>query len=501
MNQRRWRGCIGVGLLTLLVLPAAAQAPTVLRGRVVAGTSPALLLLRPPSPVDLRPDTTRIAVAANGEFAAVLPAAGSREAVLQLGRHELPLWLEPADTLTLQLDARHPGQASLQGRAAGISYYRWAQQRQHTDNFYDAPEGRRDARDPATHRRRADAYRRRAGEVLRQSHARHPLPPAHYRHEALALRYEWGRVLLELPYRYEYERPYQGRVVRPLPESYYSFLAELPLPQDSLLAYRPYQLFAGLYPQVALRARRQRLTFAENITRQFALAYDTVAATWPASATRDYVLAQQLHELLRLAPETEAAPRLADFQARATDPAWPVALARTAAMQQPTAPGQLPPAFQLRDESGRSVDLAAFRGRVVYLDFWASWCKPCRQEQPALRTLQQQFAGQPEVVFVGISLDADAAAWRRALDREPAAPAPPVQLIGQPGDGALRQLFERGGVPQYWLLGPDGRILNAHAPRPSNPGVGDAIQAALAAHQARSAGGPEPGVLKDGVKK
>jgi cytochrome c biogenesis protein CcmG/thiol:disulfide interchange protein DsbE len=56
--------------------------------------------------------------------------------------------------------------------------------------------------------------------------------------------------------------------------------------------------------------------------------------------------------------------------------------------------GQAPSAFSLADLSGRKVDLAAFKGEVVLVNFWATWCEPCRDEMPALSRLQQQLGGR-----------------------------------------------------------------------------------------------------------
>lgn len=76
------------------------------------------------------------------------------------------------------------------------------------------------------------------------------------------------------------------------------------------------------------------------------------------------------------------------------------ALAASPALQA----GQPAPALVIRQFDGALLDLAALRGRVVVLNFWASWCGPCRSEMPALETLSREFRSQG-VVVVGVSAD------------------------------------------------------------------------------------------------
>ena len=75
--------------------------------------------------------------------------------------------------------------------------------------------------------------------------------------------------------------------------------------------------------------------------------------------------------------------------------------------------GKPAPDFTLND-GDRTLQLSSFRGKVVVLNFWATWCAPCVQEIPSLNQLQQQL---PQVVVVGVSVDKDADAYRRFLVR------------------------------------------------------------------------------------
>jgi thiol-disulfide isomerase/thioredoxin len=71
-----------------------------------------------------------------------------------------------------------------------------------------------------------------------------------------------------------------------------------------------------------------------------------------------------------------------------------------------SAPGRMP-AFHLRDMAGHEVSSAQFQGKVVLLDFWATWCAPCKQEMPGYEKLYRRYRDRGLVV-IGIAADSDA---------------------------------------------------------------------------------------------
>jgi cytochrome c biogenesis protein CcmG, thiol:disulfide interchange protein DsbE len=100
--------------------------------------------------------------------------------------------------------------------------------------------------------------------------------------------------------------------------------------------------------------------------------------------------------------------------------------------------------------------LEALRGRVTYVDFWASWCTPCAQSFPWLNRMQDKFADKG-LRIVGVGLDEQLSRAQRFLQAHPAN----FSIIQDP-DGLLAERFGVEGMPYAVLLDAEGRILHRH---------------------------------------
>jgi peroxiredoxin len=108
--------------------------------------------------------------------------------------------------------------------------------------------------------------------------------------------------------------------------------------------------------------------------------------------------------------------------------------------------------FTLSDLSGKTWTLKDLRGKVVLVNFWATWCPPCRKEMPDLETLNQRF-GPQGLVILGIS-DEDAATVNPFIAKQGVT----YPILLDPGR-KVNELFQIDGIPKTFIYGRDGRIV------------------------------------------
>lgn len=130
--------------------------------------------------------------------------------------------------------------------------------------------------------------------------------------------------------------------------------------------------------------------------------------------------------------------------------------------------GKPSPTFNYENQKGGTTSLKSLKGKYVYIDIWATWCGPCRQEIPSLEKVEEQFKDK-NIVFVSISVDntKDREKWSNLINQKKMSG---IQLLADKEfDSRFIKEYNIKGIPRFIIIDTNGNIVDADAPKPSDP--------------------------------
>ncbi|MDX9705315.1 MAG: TlpA disulfide reductase family protein [Weeksellaceae bacterium] len=121
------------------------------------------------------------------------------------------------------------------------------------------------------------------------------------------------------------------------------------------------------------------------------------------------------------------------------------------------------PEFTFESIDGKKVNLKDFKGKYVYVDVWATWCRPCLEQLPAMKEMEEKYR-DTDIEFLSISVDKerDKEKWQRMVKNQD---MKGVQLYAG-GSSTFHRDYQIKTIPRFLLIGKDGELLNDNAPRP-----------------------------------
>ena len=130
--------------------------------------------------------------------------------------------------------------------------------------------------------------------------------------------------------------------------------------------------------------------------------------------------------------------------------------------------------FNYPDIEGNKFSLASFKGKLVYVDVWATWCGPCKAEIPSLQKLETDYHGK-DITFMSVSVDTDKEAWEKMVaDKELGG----VQLWAD-GWSKITKDYAIFGIPRFMLFDTEGNVISTNAPRPSSEDIRELLDVHL----------------------
>jgi thiol-disulfide isomerase/thioredoxin len=203
------------------------------------------------------------------------------------------------------------------------------------------------------------------------------------------------------------------------------------------------------------------LTFLKT-RKMGSMTFDERLMQIPNDTLKGHIIIGRLHGIGSYVQFKELANTYMKYLTKAQQQELPAMEAKLA----DTKPGKAAANFSFQDVEGKPHSLYDFKGKLVLVDLWATWCGPCKAEEPFWVKLNEQFAGK-DVVFVGISLDRDKAAWEKYVHTR----SPKGLHLHADKDETISKEYSVTGIPRYLLFDKSSNIITVDAPRPSDPGL------------------------------
>ena len=251
----------------------------------------------------------------------------------------------------------------------------------------------------------------------------------------------------------------------------------LNLQNDTLLSFFYYQDFLGKVRDFYFSSKADRIITANSNLADFRQIYDSVRISDLVNGkAKDLLLFNTINDLIDNASVNDIQNYWKKFKQDVEDTSYVSFIKRKYHVDE-----NMSKELTLKDISD---DLVTFnellknnQGKIIYIDFWASWCAPCIKAFPASHALQKEYQSQ-DVVFVYLSMDEDEIKWRKGANKHDLQQN--SYLINNQYTSKMLEDLEVQGIPRYLLYDQQGKLVHRNAPGPGSDEIRKLIDQYLA---------------------
>ncbi len=255
-------------------------------------------------------------------------------------------------------------------------------------------------------------------------------------------------------------------------ENYFSFIDDIPFDKPEIMKEKSYMMIVSAYADYLLKRdnRDKQLSREEMLAGKYAVYKEL----FRDPQTRGMVLFEYLKKFSKQSDADWYKRAAEDFVQSSSSDSLKLALATIKDIREKLSKGKPAPGFTYADNEGNQHSLADYKGKYVYVDVWATWCKPCLYEIPSLKKLEEEYSDR-SIEFISISIDENKEQWMKFLSEKD---LKGIQLHAGPESEIMKD-YMIGGIPRFIFIGPGGELISEEAPRPSSAEIRELMDSFL----------------------
>jgi thiol-disulfide isomerase/thioredoxin len=410
--------------------------------------------------------TDTIKLSSDGKFDLLIDQNTANYFTIDYNRQTIPLYLLPSDEVSLTINSVNLTEAKITGSSA--AYCNHLLQRSKEDRAFTAayPSFKLSSLSADRFYQLRDSVRTARIGLLETNKKANDFITPFVVFEKKIYDFQMGQELIN----YKNQMAKSGMTA--MPEKIEKFIASLDLNDESMAYDGSYKSFA--LNKASLEAN---LRFQAGTDKSPAHYYELVVAVigeWvKPERNKSVLISEFMPQVLKDVGTADLSSFIATLEKVSKDEKLIASVRKYAAQYEHLYAGRMAPDAEFYDAEGNVSKLSDYRGKVVYIDTWATWCGPCKREIPFLKTLEEAYHGK-NIQFISVSTDKDVSAWKTFIARESMSG---LQLHqSQEMEKTMSYLYVVNSIPRFMLIDEDGKIVSVDAPRPSS---GEEIRAMI----------------------
>lgn len=449
-------------ILILITAKVFAQTPldAVIMGSIKNAKSNYIELKYLNNPIDDTLQSLRIELNEQGQFYQALPLRKPLEASLVYNQHQISLYIEPEENIEIRTEDKNFFQSLLITGTYKNNQYLLDFKKTFPEQKLSTERNNHIIKDDADdYKIYEDNLYKEKIKYIDQYAVDQPLSKQFIRRQKAAYRYGASNAKYRLANTYLY----LTKKAKKLPKEYYQFMLDLSVRENDLLLLAEYREYLDNYYTFRYNEDKPEV----NTELEMARSEYSLAEILFEDRVKYYFLTKKFGEILETHPYEISKFFISPYMSEVANSEYRAYIDKKILSATNGSETSKAFDFKLKDQNGNWVNLSDFKGKTVYLNFWASWCLPCIGEVANHNQINRIYKDR-EFVTVMVSVDEDVNAWKNALtpyDKEI------IQLNVSGMKNEVGEKYNLKSIPKSLVINKDGIIIHSNVPAPSSASI------------------------------